>query len=145
MHPPGAPCASFREAKPRAPLRVAALLVLLAFSCVAFADGSDLPPEIVLTGYVKQDADRVHLVVRIPLVLLATFAFPKRGPGYLDLARIDDKLQEASVATARQIELAVDDTPLKWTVVKARISRLSDRSFASYPAAVAHVEGPPLP
>lgn len=136
---------SLPKTKPRAPLRVAAMLVLLAFSSVTFGNGSDLPPEIVLNGYVRQDADRVQLVVRIPLVLLATFAFPKRGPGYLDLARIDDKLQEAAAATGRQIELAADDTPLKWTVVKARVSRLSDRSFASYPAAVAHVEGPPLP
>ena len=130
--------------KPTSPLRVVAFVVLLAFSCAVRANGSDLPPEIVLNGFIKQDADRVRLVVRIPLVLLATFGLPKRGPGYLDLARIDDKLHEAAAATGHQIEVGVNRTPLKWTIVKARVSTLSDRSFESYATALAHVEGPPL-
>jgi hypothetical protein len=126
-------------------VRFAAFIALLSIARMAFANGSDLPPEIVLQGFLKQDPDRLHLVVRIPLVLLSAFGFPKRGPGYLDLAHIDDKLQEAAAATAQQIQVADDDGPLKATVVKARISPLSDHSFASYPAAIAHVGGPPLP
>lgn len=126
-------------------MRFLALIALFAVARGSFANGSDLPPEIVLQGFVKQEADRLQLVVRIPLVLLATFGFPKRGPGYLDLTHIDDKLREVAVATGRQIEFAEDGTPLEPKVVKARISPLSDHAFESYATALAHVEGPPLP
>jgi hypothetical protein len=98
----------------------------------------------VLQGFLKPEDGRLHLLVRVPLVLLSSFALPKRGPGYLDLGSIDDRLQQAATATGRQIELQEDGVPLVPAVRGARISVLSDRSFLSYDAALAHVEGPPL-
>jgi hypothetical protein len=120
-------------------------LALFVLPDGAYANGADLPPEIILQGFVKQDGDRVRLVARVPLVLLSTFNFPKRGPGYLDLARMDERLQQAAAATGMQIQLAEDQNALSPTVLKARISPLSDRSFQRYDSALAHVEGPPLP
>lgn len=117
---------------------------LLASPRVTFANGADLPPEIILQAFARQEGDRIHLVVRIPLVLFSTFGFPKRGPGYLDLARMDDKLQEAAAATGRQISFAEGDVPLAASAVKARVSVLSDRSFGSYDSAIAHLQSPPL-
>src|SRR6267143_1096755 len=122
-----------------------ALLAVLALPQWAVANGADLPAEVVLQGFAKPDEGRLRLLVRIPLDLLASFGLPKRGPGYLDLARIDDKLKQVAAATARQIELRVDGVPLVPTARKARISVLSDRSFTSYAAARAHLDGPPLP
>jgi len=117
---------------------------LLASPRATFANGADLPPEIILQGFAKQEGDRIHLVARIPLVLFSTFGFPKRGPGYLDLARMDDKLQEAAAATSRQISFAEGGVPLAASVVKARVSVLSDHSFTSYDSAIAHLQSPPL-
>ena len=111
----------------------------------AFANGADLPAEVVLQGYVRQEQGRLLLLVRVPLDLLASFGLPKRGPGYLDLARIAERLKEVAAASARQIELRADGVVLPPAVRQARISLLSDRSFARYAAARAHVEGPPLP
>lgn len=81
----------------------------------------------------------------MPLDLLVGFGLPKRGPGYLDLARIDDRLKQVAAAAGRQIELREDGAALVPATRQARISLLSDRSFASYATAAAHLEGPRLP
>jgi hypothetical protein len=104
-----------------------AFLAVLAVPRWAVANGGDIPPEIVLQGFVKPEDGRLRLVVRVPLVLLSSFSLPKRGPGYLDLARIDDRLKQAADATGHQIELFADGAPLVPTVREARISLLSDR------------------
>jgi hypothetical protein len=126
-------------------LACAVFFAVLAFPRGAAANGNDLPAEIVLRGFVKPEDNRMRLLVRIPLVFLQPFALPKRGPGYLDLAHMDAVLQQAAVAAGRQIELFEDGVPLVPTVRQARVSLLSDRSFQSYAAALAHLEGAPLP
>src|SRR5439155_1015861 len=78
-------------------------------------------------------------------VLLGNFGFPKRGPGYLDLTRIDDRLREATVATARQIELFETGERLAPMRGDARVTLLSVRSFQSYATARAHLREPKLP
>ena len=124
---------------------IALLALLLAVPRWAPANGADLPPEALVQGFVKPERDRLHLVVRVPLPLLASFALPKRGPGYLDLEHIDDQLKQAAVSTGRQIELQEDGARLAPAGLKWRISLPSDASFASYESALANVEGPPLP
>jgi HupE / UreJ protein len=120
-------------------------LCVLAFPRSAVANGSDLPPEIVLQGFVKLEDGRVQLLVRVPLVLLSNLSLPKRGPGYLDLANIDAKLKQAAAATGHLIDLRADGTTLAPTTREVRLSLLSERSFASYSSALAHLQGPPLP
>ena len=122
-----------------------ALLAVLAAPRSTLANGADLPPEVVLQGFVKPENDRLHLLVRVPLVLLASFALPKRGPGYLDLANIDEPLKQAAASTGRQIGLQEDGISLAPIALKGRISLLADRSFLSYEAALAHFDAPPLP
>ncbi len=111
----------------------------------AIANGADLPPEVVLQAFAKAENGRLRLLVRMPLDLLVGFGLPKRGPGYLDLARIDDRLTQAAAAAGRQIELREDGTLLVPTIRQARISLLSDRSFGSYASAAAHLRGQRLP
>ena len=129
----------------RAYLWSIAVLAVLAVPRWAVANGADLPPEILLQGFAKPEDGRLRLLVRVPLVLLSSFGLPKRGPGYLDLARIDDKLKRVAAATARQIELRDEGIALIPVARKARISVLSDRSFTSYATARATLDGPPLP
>lgn len=126
-------------------LRSIAVLAALAVPRIAIANGSDLPQEVVVQAIAKPEDGRLRLLVRVPLVLLSSFGLPKRGLGYLDLARIDDKLKEVAAATGRQIELREDGVALVPIARQARISVLSDRSFGSYAAALAHTEGPRLP
>ena len=111
----------------------------------ASANGGDLPPQILLQGFVKPEGSRLELLVRVPLVLLASFALPKRGPGYLDLARIDPRLQDAAAATGRQIELFENGRPLSPAQREARLAFPSDPSFRSYASARAHFKEPRLP
>jgi len=135
---------SLSTARLRARASVLALIAMLVLPSIAWPNGSDLPPEIVVQGFVKQEGDRIHVVVRLPLVLLATFGFPKRGPGYLDLARMEPNLRQAAAATGQQIEIEDTGKPLTPTIVGARVSPLSDRSFQAYESAIAHMVAPPL-
>jgi len=120
------------------------LLALALLPSQAFANGADLPPEVVLQGYLKPENDRLHLLLRVPLVLLGSFELPKRGPGYLDLMRVDDRLKLAAASTARQIELQEDGVALVPGAVKARISLPSDRSFLNYQSALDDINGSAL-
>jgi hypothetical protein len=129
----------------RACLWSVVFLAVLALPRWALANGSDLPPEVVLQGLVKPEDGRVQLLLRLPLTLLANFSPPKRGPGYLDLDRINTTLRQVAAATGRQIELSVDGKTLAPTTRELRLSLSSDRSFASYANALAHLQGPPLP
>src|SRR5262249_10466469 len=72
--------------------------------------------------------------------------FPRKGAGYLDLARIDGPLHEAAIVwIAQQIDVYESGTRLgQPELIAVRASLPSDRSFASYDAAVAHVTGPAL-
>jgi hypothetical protein len=73
--------------------------------------------------------------------------FPKRGPGYLDLARVDEYLRDAAEQWISNFtEIDENNTRLpKPRITDARVSVESDRSFATYEQALAHVTGPRLP
>jgi hypothetical protein len=121
------------------------LAVELGVMLSAPAAAHDIPDEIVLHGFVKPEGDRLHFLVRVPLAMLLSMNLPKRGVGYLDLPRIDDKLQAAAAATAREIELYENGVRLTPSRTAARISQPSDQSFESYPKALASIAGPKLP
>ena len=68
-----------------------ALLALLL--CLRGAESHDLANQIVIRAFVKPEGERLHVLLRLPLELLLNLNLPKQGPGYLDLARIDEPLQ----------------------------------------------------
>lgn len=118
---------------------------LLALPCVLHAH--DIPSDVTVQAFVKPAGDRLHLLVRVPLLAMRDIEFPKRGSGYLDLARADSYLSDAATLwISDAIRLYEGDTLLpKPRVVEARASLQSDRSFVSYEDALAHVTGPRLP
>ena len=124
---------------------IAAAWVALSFPALVVANGADIPSAIVLQGFLKQEGIRARLLVRVPLVLLQAASLPKRGPGYLDLARVDDKLNDVAQSAGRQIEIAGDGAPLIPMVRASRIALLSDRSFAAYETALASFGAVKLP
>jgi hypothetical protein len=106
----------------------------------------DIPNDLTIQAFLKPEGERLHLLVRVPLKGLRDVVFPERGPGYLDLERVAPLLPDASTLWISDfVELYEGDTRLgKPRVVETRIALESDKSFASYEQALAHVTGPRL-
>ena len=107
----------------------------------------DIPADIGIHAFLKPEGQRLRFLVRVPLKAMRDIEFPKRGPGYLDLDRVDEYLRDGAVQWISNFtEIEENDTRLpKPTIVDARVSLESDKSFASYDEALAHVTGPRLP
>src|SRR5262245_8541914 len=122
---------------------VLALIFALPFS----ASAHDIPNDVTVQVFVKPDGARLRLLVRAPLRACRDVDFPKRGPGYLDLARADASLRDAATQwISDAIQLYEGDRALpNPRVVETRVSLDSDKSFASYEEALAHVTGARLP
>src|SRR5258708_764102 len=83
--------------------------------------------------------------MRVPLAAMLAVEFPPRGPGYLDLARADEALRKAARILADRIIVHENDLALPMPqIVQARVSLASDRSFAAYGPARAHLAEPRL-
>jgi hypothetical protein len=107
----------------------------------------DIPNDVKVQAFVKPAGQRLQLLVRVPLAAMNEVDFPRRGPGYLELARAEPALrQAASLWIADNVELYEGEVRLNAPrIVDVRVSLPSDKSFASYEAASAHVVGPRLP
>ncbi len=125
--------------------RVVALLVA-ALALAARVSAHDIPRDVTVQAFVKPEGQRLRLLVRVPLKAVMDVEFPRRDGEYLDLARVDSSLRDAArVWLANKIELYEADTRLPApAIVSTRFSLESDRSFATYEAALAHVTGPTL-
>ena len=107
----------------------------------------DIPSDVTVQAFLKPEGQRLRLLVRAPLRAMRDVQFPTRGPGNLDLARADRALSDAAtIWIADAIAVYEDGARLGAPrLVATRVSLPSDRSFASYETALAHVTGPPLP
>src|SRR5258708_23165848 len=56
----------------------------------------DIPNDVTVQMFVKPAGNRLRVLVRAPLKAMRDMEFPKRGPGYLDLTRIDPLLPDAA-------------------------------------------------
>jgi hypothetical protein len=128
-------------------LGVAALATGLLFWQPPQARAHDIPIDVTVQTFVKPDHGRLILLVRAPLKAMRDIEFPQRGPGYLDLARVETPLREAATLwISDAIQVYEGDTRLpNPRIVQTRVSLLSDKSFASFEHALAHVTGPELP
>jgi len=127
--------------------RILTALAAMACALPSPATAHDVPADVTVQAFLKPEGSRLHLLVRAPLAALRDVGYPTRGPGYLDLARVDASLrQAASLWIADEVELYEDDVRLSPPrTVAARVSLPSDRSFGGYEEALAHVAGPTLP
>jgi len=124
------------RARTRPTLRLAALAALAA---PLLARPHDIPRENVVNAFVKVEPGRVHLVVRVPTLLLASMRFPAAATRELDLGLAGPAVERAVTAVGREIVLAAGGRPLAPEPLAARLSLPSDRSFESWDAAVAHL------
>jgi hypothetical protein len=111
----------------------------------------DIPNDVTVQTFLKPEGQRLRLLVRVPLNAMRDMDYPKvRGTtnaDLLDLSRADATLRDAATLwISDEIEMYENDDPLPAPAVAAvRASLPSDRSFASYDDAIAHLTGPPLP
>ena len=136
---------AFRRHTPR--LAAGLAVALLLFARPAGLAAHDIPADVILQAFVKPEGQRLRLLVRAPLGAMRDVEFPLRGQGLLDLARADPLLRDAAMLwIAQNVELYEGDARIGSPhVVDARVSVASDKSFASYDEALAHVTGPRLP
>jgi hypothetical protein len=120
-----------------------------AISCVCAltspALAHDIPADVKINAFFKPAGDRLELLVRVPLASLIDTDFPMRG-AFLDLARADEPIRGGvKVWLTDNIDVYENGALLaKPRIVAAQVSLPSDRSFASFEEARAHLLGPPL-
>lgn len=117
-------------------------IVLLASTGVR---AHDIPNEIILRGFVKPEGHRLHVLLRVPLVLFIGVNLPKRGPGYLDLEHVQSAMSRAIAAVTHDIGFYENGRRLSSVPGRTRISLPSESAFGSYEEALAHIQGPALP
>ena len=125
---------------------VAAFVATLA--CVAgTACAHDIPRDVTVQAFVKPEGNTLLVLARVPLRALSDVEFPRRERDFVDLARVDQALDDAArLLLSNNLELREGDTPLASPrIISARLSLESDRSFATFEEALAHVTGPRLP
>ena len=111
------------------------------------AGAHDIPNDVTVRAFVKPSGGRLKVLMRVPLQSMRDIDFPSRGAGYLDLAKTRPLLPDAAALwISADIQLYENGTLLpKPRVVETRVSLESDKSFASYDQALAHVTGSELP
>jgi len=130
------------------PIGVMALLVMgLVLTVPSGPRAHDIPADILVQLLVKPDGDRIRVLVRAPLASMQDIVFPQRGPGYLDIPAADSALRRGAMLwMSDDLEVYEDGQRLQGqALVAVRASIPSDRSFATYDEALAHVLGPRLP
>jgi hypothetical protein len=120
--------------------------ILIAALLTVGASAHDIPSDVTVQMFVKPAADKLNLLVRVPLQAMRDIDFPTRDAGYLDLARTTNLLPGAATLwISNFVDLYENDTRLENPAVMATLVSLpSDKSFSSYDQALAHVTGPPL-
>lgn len=106
----------------------------------------EIPSDVTIQTFVKPEGGRLRFLVRVPLEAMRDIEFPQHGPGYLDLTAVDSYLRDATqLWIADYVAFFEEDRRLtKPKIIKTRISLPSDKSFATYEAALAHILGPTL-
>ncbi len=111
----------------------------------------DIPNDVTVQAFVKPEGTTLRLLVRVPLMAMRDVDYPKRAGSanfdLLDLPRADQSLRDAATLwVADDVSVYEENVKLAYPrVTDVRASLPSDRSFASYEEALAHVTGPRLP
>ncbi len=118
--------------------------VFLAAGLAGAALAHEIPSEVTAHLIAKPEGDRVQLLVRVPLSSMRDTEFPELASGYLDIEKLAPKLTDlATVWIASFVEIYEGDTRLpKPRITATQISLPSDKSFASFDEALAHVNEP---
>ena len=126
-------------------LKLALLIAALTFF-MAPVLAHDIPRDVTVQMFFKPEGQTLKVLMRVPLKGIMDIEFPHRERDFVDLAKVDQALHDAANGwIADKMEIYEGDKLLtERRIVSTRMSLESDRSFASYDEALAHVMGPPL-
>jgi hypothetical protein len=101
----------------------------------------EIPRSVTVQAFVKPEPSRMRVIVRVPLSAMRDVQWPETADGTLDAERAQPLLIDAATQwIVPTLEIKEGTTALpRPTLVSARISLPSDRSFHSYEAALSHV------
>ena len=118
----------------------------LLLGAARLATAHDIPARVTVLAFLKPEGRLLRVAVRVPLEAMRDINFPLRGI-YLDLARAEPLLFDAAnLWVAGSLRLTENGRELQDARIAAvRITLPSDRSFAGYEAALAHLRGSKLP
>ena len=118
------------------------ILVFCALSTPRPARAHEFSMDAVMTAFVKIDEHQAHLVVRVPLFALRHAGFPLNGRE-IDAGRSGPAIERALALIGEDITLFEDEKPLRPSSAIGRLQLPSDRSFDTYPEALADAGGTP--
>ncbi len=110
------------------------------------AAAHDIPADITVHGFVKPEGSTLRVLFRVPLRAITDIEYPRREGDFVDLTRIEPALRDAAaLALINNVAFYEGDALLADPqILSARMSLESDKSFATFASALAHVTGPPL-
>src|SRR5262249_44005235 len=124
------------------------MLTCLIVICatVGGADAHEIPSDVRINAFVKPAGNRLELLLRVPMGAMREVEFPTRGPGYIDMPRVEDALRNAAqLWFIDNMDVYENDVRLPAPrIAQVRVSLASDRSFTSYEEARRNLEGPRL-
>ncbi|MCZ2147624.1 MAG: HupE/UreJ family protein [Bryobacterales bacterium] len=122
---------------------MAAWLLLSA----ATAAGHDIPSDVTVQMFLKPAGKQMQVLIRVPLKAIRDLEFPEQENGYLDVDKLTPRLADAATLWLAQfLEIREEGRKLaRPTVTATQLSLESDRSFASFEEASAHLSAPRLP
>ena len=120
------------------------LWAALCLAAVGAAGAHEIPVDVRVHALVKPAANRLQALVRIPLRAVRDVEFPQFGPGYLDVERLEPRLEDlASLWIGAVVEIYENGERLPMPRIAAtQIAIQADKSFASFERAAAHVASP---
>ena len=127
--------------------RTLALALAVGLLLAARPAAHEIPNEVTVQTFLKPEGQTLVFLVRAPLKAMRDMDVPTLTNGFLDLSRMGPTLQDAATLWIGDfVEIYENGQPLpKARVAAARVSLPSDKSFATYDEAVAHLSAPPLP
>lgn len=124
-----------------------AVTMLLVAVVTSGGGAHEIPRNVTVHAFVKPDADRLRVIVRVPLSAMRDTQWPETPDGFLDIPETDSLLADAAAQWILPgLEVMEGTTPLtRPRLAAARVSLPSDRSFSSYDQALSHVMAKALP
>ena len=140
-----------RMANDRPQARRLAALITVITAVVVLAlpirpQGHEIPNDVTVHAFLRPDGQRLRLLVRAPIAAMRDILFPTRDENNIDLTRAAPAVRHAATLWISD-NIAVYESGTRLAaprIVATQISLPSDRSFASYDTALAHITGPPL-
>jgi HupE / UreJ protein len=108
------------------------------------AHAHEIPNDVVIHGYLRPEGNRMNILLRVPLNAMRDSEFPQTAAGYLDVDRAGKVLADAvQVWITDNITVYENDRQLPHPKMAGlRVALPSDKSFASYGEARAHLAAP---